>query len=118
MSQSNLPRRQSGESQRAAAVAHERQDQSEAVRQRHDDCHHSPKLHSQRMFVVSREDQYRQLWAELERLIRAHADTSPQHKLILDCVLECKKVDEGRGDDATLDAKRNVKTEIGVRCET
>ena len=68
------------------------------------------------MSFLSSDDQYRQLWSELERLIRAHADTSPQHKLILDCVLECKKADEGRGDDVTPDVKK-IKTENGARCD-
>ncbi|KAK3101422.1 hypothetical protein FSP39_003458 [Pinctada imbricata] len=38
-----------------------------------------------------RDEQYRQMWSELESLIRAHSETSPQHKAVLDCLLECKK---------------------------
>ncbi|BFZ08247.1 hypothetical protein BsWGS_11286 [Bradybaena similaris] len=38
-----------------------------------------------------REEQYRQLWAELETLVRAYSDTSPQHFKVLECLLECKK---------------------------
>ena len=31
------------------------------------------------------------MWAELEKLIRVHSNTSPEHQQILDCLLECKK---------------------------
>uniref|UniRef100_A0A0B6ZZE1 Protein asunder n=1 Tax=Arion vulgaris TaxID=1028688 RepID=A0A0B6ZZE1_9EUPU len=53
-----------------------------------------------------REEQYRQLWAELETLIRAYSDTSPQHFKVLECILECKK----SGDDTvTLNRKSGAK---------
>ena len=32
------------------------------------------------------------MWAELESFVRAHADTSPMHQRILECLLECKKI--------------------------
>lgn len=38
-----------------------------------------------------REQQYSQMWSELELLIRAHADTSENHQKVLECLLECKK---------------------------
>ncbi|CAG5133701.1 unnamed protein product [Candidula unifasciata] len=49
-----------------------------------------------------REEQYRQLWAELETLVRAYSDTSPQHVKILECLLECKKP----GEDTVLLTKK------------
>ncbi|XP_076469020.1 integrator complex subunit 13-like [Babylonia areolata] len=48
-----------------------------------------------------REEQYRQLWGELENLVRAYSDTSPQHAKVLECVLECKKPGPP-GDDPHL----------------
>ena len=46
-----------------------------------------------------REEQYRQMWAELEKFVRAHAGSSSMHQRVLDCVLDCKRPspDEGRG---------------------
>ncbi|XP_071082400.1 integrator complex subunit 13-like [Haliotis cracherodii] len=45
-----------------------------------------------------REEQYRQLWAELEMLVRAHVLTSPFHEKVLECLLECKKPsDDAKG---------------------
>ncbi|KAK7493936.1 hypothetical protein BaRGS_00014818, partial [Batillaria attramentaria] len=38
-----------------------------------------------------REEQYRQLWNELESLVRAYAATSREHEKVLECLLECKK---------------------------
>ena len=46
------------------------------------------------MFPCVREEQYRQMWAELEKFVRAHSDTSPMHEKILECLLECKKPSE------------------------
>lgn len=42
------------------------------------------------------------MWAELEKFVRAHADTSPAHEKVLECLVECKKPSEpshkkGRG---------------------
>jgi len=42
--------------------------------------------------VCSREEQYRQMWAEFERFVRSHADTSPMHQKVLECLVECKKL--------------------------
>ena len=44
--------------------------------------------------VLHRDEQYRQLWAELESYVRAHAASSPQHQSVLDCLLECKRPDD------------------------
>lgn len=49
-----------------------------------------------------RDEHYRQMWAELEKFVRAHADTSPAHEKVLECLVECKKPSEpshkkGRG---------------------
>ncbi|KAJ8047812.1 Integrator complex subunit 13 [Holothuria leucospilota] len=56
-----------------------------------------------------REEQYRQMWSELESLIRSAADLSPDHEEILDCVLNCRK--PGVGDSARRDRQMTVKTE-------
>lgn len=45
-----------------------------------------------------REEQYRQLWGELENLVRAYTGTSGQHEKVLECLLECKKPNSS-GDD-------------------
>ena len=34
------------------------------------------------------------MWAELEKLVRAHSDTSDNHNKVLACLLECKKPTE------------------------
>ncbi|XP_059143113.1 integrator complex subunit 13-like [Physella acuta] len=49
-----------------------------------------------------REEQYRQLWAELEALISAYSDTSIEHGQVLECLMECKK----QGDDSTSHSKK------------
>ena len=41
--------------------------------------------------IFYREQQYVQMWAELEAMVRAHSDTSPMHQKVLECLLECKK---------------------------
>ncbi|KAK7102296.1 integrator complex subunit 13-like [Littorina saxatilis] len=38
-----------------------------------------------------REEQYRQLWGELESLVRSYSDTSEEHVKVLDCLLDCRK---------------------------
>lgn len=38
-----------------------------------------------------RDEQYRQMWSELEMLIKSYADTSPNHQKVLECLLDCKK---------------------------
>ena len=38
-----------------------------------------------------RDEQYRQMWSELEMLVKAYADTSPNHQKVLECLLDCKK---------------------------
>ena len=38
-----------------------------------------------------REQQYAQMWSELETLVRAHVSTSDEHGQVLECLLECKK---------------------------
>lgn len=40
---------------------------------------------------TKREQQYVQMWSELETMVRAHADTSPMHQKVLECLLDCKK---------------------------
>ncbi|XP_006814307.1 integrator complex subunit 13-like [Saccoglossus kowalevskii] len=41
-----------------------------------------------------REEQYRQMWSELEMLVRSCSDLSPAHESILDCVVDCRKPSE------------------------
>jgi len=54
-------------------------------------------------FMLAREEQYRQMWSELEKFVRAHAGSSSMHHKVLECVLECKKpsVDDGHGGSPT-----------------
>ncbi|XP_064604179.1 integrator complex subunit 13-like isoform X2 [Liolophura sinensis] len=40
---------------------------------------------------LKREEQYRQMWSELEMLVRVYSTTSDQHNKVLDCLLELKK---------------------------
>ncbi|XP_064633447.1 integrator complex subunit 13-like [Lineus longissimus] len=40
-----------------------------------------------------REEQYRQMWSEMETLVRAHVDASPNHERVLECLLLCRKQD-------------------------
>ena len=44
------------------------------------------------VFVGRSEEQYRQMWAEFERFVRSHSDTSPMHQKVLECLVECKKL--------------------------
>ena len=44
--------------------------------------------------LLCREEQYRQMWAELEVFVRKHCDTSANHGKVLECLLECKKPSE------------------------
>ena len=32
------------------------------------------------------------MWAEFERFVRNHADTSPMHQKVLECLVDCKKL--------------------------
>ena len=49
------------------------------------------------VFII-REQQYIQMWSELETMVRAHADTSPMHQKVLECLLDCKKPsDDAKG---------------------
>lgn len=48
------------------------------------------------IYLTFREQQYTQMWSELEALIQAHAGTSEMHQKVLDCLLECKKPTEDR----------------------
>ncbi len=43
------------------------------------------------------------MWAELEKLVRAHSATSPTHAQVLECLLECKRPSEG----STVSPKRS-----------
>lgn len=55
-----------------------------------------------------RDEQYRQMWNEFERLVRAFSDASVQHEKVLECLLECKK----KNTDESLPAPlTNVKDE-------
>ena len=43
--------------------------------------------------MFSRDEQYRQMWNELEKLVKVHSENSFMHKKILDCLRECRKPD-------------------------
>ena len=53
--------------------------------------YHSQTPHHVINVVIYREQQYVQMWSELEGMVRAHSDTSPMHQKVLECLLECKK---------------------------
>lgn len=42
-----------------------------------------------------RDEQYKQMWSELEALVRSVSDLSPGHEEILQCVLSCRKPSPG-----------------------
>lgn len=60
-----------------------------------------------------RDEQYKQMWAELENLIRAHADSSPQHQRVLECLLKCKKPsdDVKSSPSSTKEEKQETNTD-------
>jgi len=41
---------------------------------------------------VKKEEQYRTMWAELERLLTAHSDQSLKHHALLECLMEVRQV--------------------------
>ncbi|GFS20698.1 protein asunder homolog, partial [Elysia marginata] len=58
-----------------------------------------------------REEQYRQLWAELEALVRSYSDASPEHAAVLACLQECRKPPQagGAGDESSIQVQLNRK---------
>lgn len=62
---------------------------------------------------LCRDEQYKQMWAELENLIRAHADSSPQHQRVLECLLKCKKPsdDVKSSPSSTKEEKQETNTD-------
>ena len=50
------------------------------------------------------------MWGELERFIRVHASTSPQHKSVLECLTDCK----GSSLDDATDSKKDEKSDLSV----
>lgn len=62
---------------------------------------------------LCRDEQYKQMWAELENLIRAHADSSPQHQKVLECLLKCKKPsdDVKSSPSSTKEEKQETNTD-------
>ncbi|XP_013388456.1 integrator complex subunit 13 isoform X2 [Lingula anatina] len=48
-----------------------------------------------------RDEQYRQMWNELEMFIRGHAGTSANHNEVLKCLLDCKRPEEGKGSSSS-----------------
>ncbi|KAL4225921.1 hypothetical protein ACF0H5_013909 [Mactra antiquata] len=52
-----------------------------------------------------RDQQYSQMWSELEGLVQAHSTTSENHQKILDCLLECKKPSDDRRKSEKLSIK-------------
>lgn len=47
------------------------------------------------------------MWCELESLIRAYAETSPQHQEVLTCLLDCKRP----SDDSKTTSKKSAPKE-------
>ncbi|XP_033114593.1 integrator complex subunit 13-like [Anneissia japonica] len=44
-----------------------------------------------------KEEHYRQMWAELETLIKAYSNTSPAHQEVLKCLYDCKPSSDSNG---------------------
>lgn len=57
---------------------------------------------------TKREQQYSQMWSELEALVKAHAGTSDMHQKVLDCLLECKKPSEDRRKSEKMAIKEEL----------
>ena len=56
-----------------------------------------------------REEQYRQMWRECEKLVRCHANNSPNHQRVLECLLNCKgPSDPASPPKASEDATKGV----------
>jgi hypothetical protein len=54
------------------------------------------------------------MWNELEKLVQAYANTSNNHKRILDCLLDCRKAE----DSSTVEIKQEpIKEEKPVVTE-
>ena len=65
------------------------------------------------MFII-RDEQYRQMWSEMEVLVRAASSTSPAHQQVLECLLDCRKPaldDPNRASTKRTAEKVVVKTE-------
>lgn len=56
---------------------------------------------------TKKDEQFRQLWMELERLVRCYADTSSEHRALLDCLLKCKKPSHGSLAESDLQGYSN-----------
>ena len=63
---------------------------------------------------VYREEQYRQMWSELETLVRAHSATSPAHEKVLQCILDCRKPP---GDEAGKTSTKRAAERVTVKVE-
>lgn len=61
---------------------------------------------------TKREQQYVQMWSELESMVRAHSDTSPMHQKVLECLLECKKPSDDAKARKQGDKGRDEKMDI------
>ncbi|GFN84440.1 protein asunder homolog [Plakobranchus ocellatus] len=61
-----------------------------------------------------RDEQYRQLWAELEALIRSYSDTSPQHAEVLECLQQCRSPPQSSsGEDVAAHAQIPLNRKLG-----
>lgn len=61
--------------------------------------------------LFCRDEQYRQLWNELESLVRSNSDLSSQHEKVLGCLLECKKPSNLSEDPRTSPRQPSDSTE-------
>lgn len=57
-----------------------------------------------RRAVISREEYARIMWAELEELVRAHAETSPDHQTVLEILRSCRP--QSSADDMATSSSR------------
>jgi len=60
------------------------------------------------------------MWAEFERFVRSHADTSPMHQKVLECLVECKKLpsDSSRVDSARVPSSATAELQDQTDRET
>lgn len=42
------------------------------------------------VFILSRDEQYRIMWNELETLVKTHAGDTDRHQRVLDCIIACR----------------------------
>jgi len=55
------------------------------------------------------------MWAEFERFVRSHSDTSSMHHKVLECLVECKRLP---GDSAKVSSSSELQDQTDKDKET